>query len=87
VDVSFWALDGSGNTVGSPLTASYGISTSDLAGFSGLVDPVYKNYNSTAGGTGMMDNAYFAILAVPEPASWSLLAIGALALIARRRKA
>ena len=85
VDVSFWALDGSGNPIGSPLTASYGtVDTSALRGFSGTVYPMFKNYSAQPGNA---DNAYFAIVSVPEPASWSLLAIGALALIARRRKA
>lgn len=83
VDVSFWALDASGNPVGSPLTASYGtIDTSALRGFSGTVYPMFKNYSATGGNA---DNAYFGI--IPETGSWSLLAVGALALSARRRRA
>jgi hypothetical protein len=80
VDVSFQALDGSGNPVGSPLTASYGtIDTSALRGFSGTVYPMFKNFNAT---TGNADNAYFAI--VPEPAAISLLCLGGLAMLRRR---
>ena len=83
VSVSFWALDGSGNPIGSPLTASYGnIDTSTLRGFSGDVYPMFKNYSAQPGNA---DNAYFAI--IPEPGSWSLFAVGVLALGARRRRA
>jgi hypothetical protein len=82
MSVAFWALDGSGNPVGSPLTASMTLDTSALRGFSGTVYPMFKNYSST---TGNADNAYFAI--IPETGSWSLLAVGALALGARRRRA
>jgi len=82
VDVFFWALDGSGNPVGSPLTASYGpLDTSALRGFNGGVYPMFKNYSATGGNA---DNAYFEI--TPEPATLSLLAIGALAMLRRRRK-
>jgi hypothetical protein len=80
VDVAFWALDGSGNPVGSPVTASFGtIDTSTLRGFSGTVYPMFKNYNVQPGNA---DNAYFAI--VPEPATLSLLCLGGLALLRRR---
>jgi len=82
VDVSFWALDGSGNPVGSPVTASYGtVDTSALRGFTGTVYPMFKNYSAT---NGYADNAYFEI--TPEPATMGLLALGALAMIRRRRK-
>ena len=64
VDVSFWALDGSGNPVGSPKTASTTIDTSAWRGFSSDVYPMYKNYSATAGNA---DNAYFAI--IPEPST------------------
>lgn len=81
VEVSFQALDSSGNPVGSPLTAVYGtIDTSALRGFSGTVYPMFKNYNAQPGNA---DNAYFAI--VPEPATLSLLTLGGLALLRRRR--
>ncbi len=80
VDVSFQALDSSGNPIGSPVTASYGtINTSALRGFSGTVYPMFKNFNAQPGNA---DNAYFAI--VPEPAALSLLCVGGLALLRRR---
>ena len=80
VDVFFWALDGSGNPIGSPLTASYGtIDTSALRGFSGTVYPMFKNYSAQPGN---VDNAYFAI--VPEPAALVLLVLGGVALLRRR---
>jgi hypothetical protein len=80
VDVSFQALDGSGNPVGSPVTATAGtIDTLTLRGFSGTVYPMFKNYNAQPGNA---DNAYFAI--VPEPTAMSLLCLGGLALLRRR---
>jgi hypothetical protein len=42
---------------------------------------MFKNYSATGGNA---DNAYFEI--TPEPATLSLLAIGALAMLRRRRK-
>lgn len=82
VDVSFVALDGAGNPTGSPLTASYGtIDTSALRGFSGTVYPMFKNFGTQPGNS---DNAYFEITAVPEPATLSLLVVGALAMMRRR---
>jgi hypothetical protein len=80
VDVSFQALDGAGNPVGSPLTASAGnINTSTLRGFSGTVYPMFKNYS---GQPGNIDNAFFQI--TPEPTTLGLLALGGLALSRRR---
>jgi hypothetical protein len=80
LDVSFQALDGSGNLVGSPLTASYGtIDTSAWRGFGGTAYPMFKNYSAL---TGNADNAYFAI--VPEPATMMLLAFGGMMLTRRR---
>lgn len=79
VDVSFWALDGSGNPVGSPATASSAINTSAWRGFSNEVYPMFKNYSAMVGNA---DNAYFAI--VPEPAALTLLCLGGLALLRRR---
>jgi hypothetical protein len=81
LDVSFQALDSSGNPVGSLLTASYPgtLDTSAWRGFGGTVYPMFKNFNPI---TGNADNAYFAI--VPEPAALSLLCLGGLALLRRR---
>jgi hypothetical protein len=76
-------LDASGNVIGTPLTANVTLDTSAWRGFTATVDPIYKNFTAP----GNMDNAFFAITSIPEPTSWSLFAIGALALIARRRKA
>ena len=82
VDVSFLALDGSGNPIGAPLAASYGtLDTSAVRGFSGTVYPMFKNYSSTAGNA---DNAYFEV--TPEPATMGLLSVGLLALLRRRRR-
>ncbi|MCX5653465.1 MAG: PEP-CTERM sorting domain-containing protein [Planctomycetota bacterium] len=83
VDVSFWALDASGNVVpGSLKTASYGpFDNSGLRGFSGTVYPMFKNYSAV---DGYADNAFFQI--TPEPATLSLLAIGGLLVLRRRHR-
>ena len=78
-------LDASGNVIGTPLTASMAIDTSAWRGFSTTVDPLYMNYSGTANGN--MDNAYFALVDVPEPAACGLWALGALSLVVRRRRA
>lgn len=85
IGVDLQLLDAAGNPTGS--VANGTLDTSTLAEgdrpnakyFSGTVYPSYKNYNH-----GFADNASFEI--VPEPASMSLLALGGLALLKRKRK-
>ena len=85
IGVDLQLLDAAGNPTGSVAAGTLDTSTL-VAGdrpnakyFSGTVYPSYKNYNH-----GFADNAGFDI--VPEPATMSLLALGGLALLKRKRK-
>jgi len=88
ISVDLQGLDASGNPTGSIASAT--LDTATLAAgdrphtkyFSGgSLSPAYKNYNH-----GKSDNALAVISVIPEPATMSLLGLGALALIRRRRK-
>ena len=86
IGVDLQLLDAAGNPTGSVASGTLDTSTLTAAGdqpnekyFSGTVYPSYKNYNH-----GFADNAYFDI--VPEPATMTLLALGGLALLKRKRK-
>ena len=86
ISVDLQGLDASGNPTGSIASATLDTATLPAGDrphtkyFSGTVYPAYKNYNS-----GFADNALAEV--VPEPATMSLLGLGALALIRRKRKA
>ncbi len=93
IDASFWSLDAAGAVdqllanggivdtsalaVGKPLNDYF----TGLAAYGNQMWPAYKNHSGRAG---YADNASFEI--VPEPASLSLLALGALALVRRRKR-
>lgn len=85
IGVDLQLLDAAGNPTGSVASGTLATSTlaegdrPDTKYFSGTVYPSYKNYNH-----GFADNAGFDI--VPEPATMTLLALGGLALLRRKRK-
>jgi hypothetical protein len=92
IDCTVWRLDASGNIDGTwaPITGSYADTSllgtnSVVAGYFSAASmvPTFKNYNTDAG---YADNAYFAIVPAPEPATMSLLVLGGLALLRRARR-
>lgn len=91
LDVTFQALDASGNPTGTLYTGSLadtsalGTSSAPASYFTAAVTPMFKDYNQGSG-IGGFDNAYFQD-SVPEPTTLSLLGLGCLALMGRRRHA
>lgn len=90
LDVSFQELDAAGNPTGLLYTGTLA-DTSALATnpapasyFTATVTPMFKSFNSATGNANF-DNAYFSgVVAVPEPATLSVLLLGGL-LLGRRR--
>jgi hypothetical protein len=89
IDVTVWKLDSLGNIdlsftpqVGTFAdTSNLGTDTVPVGYFTAAtMYPSYKNFSNIAGNA---DNAYFGV--TPEPATMSLLVLGGLALIRRRK--
>ena len=71
------------NTQGNPLAGT----TFDLSDFSGGTGTLTGVIGLRIDGGGTIDPAQLGVAAVPEPATMSLLALGGLALLRRRRRA